>query len=155
MRAPFDPYGAASPAIDQQLGDAFQVVRFVARHIPEIASVAYHMEALYTLASAGGKANADLLGLPYDAVDLGEFQGNILPDNITVKSALQTLSDYISAWRVELETGYTVLELPSVLPPYRRAIVTDALNPLFGDPVVGGGSKTTPVYSDGVDWIVG
>lgn len=95
MRAPFDPYGAASPAIDQQLGDAFQVVRFVARHIPEIASVAYHMEGLYKLVSAGGKANADLVGLPAEAVDMGAFSGDIIPDSATIKAALQVLSDFI------------------------------------------------------------
>lgn len=104
MRAPFDPYGAASPAIDQQLGDAFQVVRFVARHIPEIASVAYHMEALYTLASAGGKANADLLGLPNDAVNLGEFEGDLIPDNTTVRSALQVISTYVENLKSRVDT---------------------------------------------------
>lgn len=95
MRAPFDPYGAASPAIDQQLGDAFQVVRFVARHIPEIASVAYHMEGLYKLVSAGGKANADLMGLPAEATNLGEFDGTILLDDSTVKSSLQLIATYV------------------------------------------------------------
>lgn len=95
MRAPFDPYGAASPAIDQQLGDAFQVVRFVARHIPEIASVAYHMEGLYKLVSAGGKANADLLGLPPEAVNLGEMEGSIIPDDSTVYAALQIIATFV------------------------------------------------------------
>jgi len=95
MRAPFDPYGAASPAIDQQLGDAFQVVRFVARHIPEIASVAYHMEGLYKLVSAGGKANADLLGLPPEALNLGEMEGSIIPDDSTVYAALQIIATFV------------------------------------------------------------
>lgn len=104
MRAPFDPYGAASPAIDQQLGDAFQVVRFVARHIPEIASVAYHMEALYTLASAGGKANADLLGLPPQATDLGEMEGTLIPDGASVYAALQIIVTFVENLKTQTDS---------------------------------------------------
>lgn len=36
-----------------------------------------------------------------------------------------------------------------------RAFVTDATAPAFGQPVVGGGTVATPVYSDGLQWLVG
>ena len=36
-----------------------------------------------------------------------------------------------------------------------RNYVTDALSPVFGSPVVGGGAVTIPVFSDGTNWIVG
>lgn len=36
-----------------------------------------------------------------------------------------------------------------------RSLVTNALSPAFGTPVVGGGSATAPVYADGVVWRVG
>ena len=36
-----------------------------------------------------------------------------------------------------------------------RAFVTDALSPVFGSTVTGGGTVKVPVYSDSVNWIVG
>jgi len=36
-----------------------------------------------------------------------------------------------------------------------RAFVTDALTPVFGATVTGGGAVATPVYSDGSLWKVG
>jgi hypothetical protein len=36
-----------------------------------------------------------------------------------------------------------------------RAFVTDALSPVFGSTVVGGGAVNVPVYSDGTNWKVG
>ena len=36
-----------------------------------------------------------------------------------------------------------------------RAFVTNALTPVYGSTVVGGGAVKTPVYSDGTNWIVG
>jgi hypothetical protein len=36
-----------------------------------------------------------------------------------------------------------------------RAFVNDALNPVFGNAVVGSGLSTVPVYSDGTNWNVG
>lgn len=36
-----------------------------------------------------------------------------------------------------------------------RSFVSDALGPLFGAAVVGGGAVKIPVYSDGVTWLVG
>ena len=42
-------------------------------------------------------------------------------------------------------------------PPYTgiRAMVVDALAPVFGQPVVGDGGVTVPVYWDGGAWCVG
>jgi hypothetical protein len=36
-----------------------------------------------------------------------------------------------------------------------RAFVNNALNPVFGNAVVGSGLSTVPVYSDGTNWNVG
>ena len=36
-----------------------------------------------------------------------------------------------------------------------RSFVTDALTPVFGSTVTGGGAVAVPVYSDGTNWIVG
>ena len=56
-----------------------------------------------------------------------------------------------------LPAVYTVGTLPSALTSGNgaRAHVSDALAPTFGATVAGGGSESTPVYSDGTNWKVG
>lgn len=52
--------------------------------------------------------------------------------------------------------SYTVATLPVAANwQYGRAIVTDATAPTFGAIVAGGGAVKTPVWSDGVNWMVG
>ena len=54
-------------------------------------------------------------------------------------------------------TNYTVATLPSAATSGAgaRAFVTNALAPVFGATVAGGGAVFTPVYSDGTNWKVG
>jgi hypothetical protein len=54
-------------------------------------------------------------------------------------------------------TNYTVATLPSAATSGvgARSFVTDAVAPVFGGTVSGGGTVATPVYSDGTNWIVG
>ena len=51
--------------------------------------------------------------------------------------------------------GYTVATLPSAGTAGRRAYVTNALAPVFGSAVAGGGSVVIPVFDNGTTWIVG
>lgn len=63
-----------------------------------------------------------------------------------------------SARLLVVNTGTTtVASLPSAATMGAGAIsmVTNALTPAFGSNVVGGGAVTTPVYSDGTNWVVG
>jgi hypothetical protein len=50
--------------------------------------------------------------------------------------------------------GYTVATLPAGV-QYARAFVNDALAPVFGAAVAGGGAVTVPVYYTGAAWFVG
>jgi hypothetical protein len=54
-------------------------------------------------------------------------------------------------------TSYTVSALPAAatVGAGARAFVTDALTPVFGSAVTGGGAVGVPVYSDGSTWLVG
>ena len=54
-------------------------------------------------------------------------------------------------------TNYTVATLPSAVTSGAgaRTFVTNALAPVFGSTVAGGGAVFTPVYSDGTNWKVG
>jgi len=51
--------------------------------------------------------------------------------------------------------GYTVAGLPAAGTVGRRAYVTNALAPVFGSAVAGGGSVVIPVFDNGTTWIVG
>jgi len=54
-------------------------------------------------------------------------------------------------------TNYTVATLPSAATSGAgaRTFVTNALAPVFGATVAGGGAVFIPVYSDGTNWKVG
>jgi hypothetical protein len=54
-------------------------------------------------------------------------------------------------------TVYTVATLPSAATSGigARSFVSDALAPVFGSTVTGGGAVKIPVYSDGTNWKVG
>jgi hypothetical protein len=54
-------------------------------------------------------------------------------------------------------TNYTVATLPDaeLAGQGARSFVTDALTPVFGSAVTGGGSVASPVYSNGANWVVG
>lgn len=53
-----------------------------------------------------------------------------------------------------IKPRYTVATLPATTVG-ACAAVTDALNPVFGSAVVGGGAITVPVFYNGAAWIVG
>lgn len=50
--------------------------------------------------------------------------------------------------------NFTVATLPTGV-QFTRAFVSDALGPVFGSAVVGGGAVTVPVYFTGAAWFVG
>jgi len=52
-------------------------------------------------------------------------------------------------------TGYIVASLPGSVATGMRTYVTNALTPVFGSTVVGGGTVTVPVFYTGAAWIVG
>lgn len=57
--------------------------------------------------------------------------------------------------RTVITPEYTVATLPSAAVSNQRAMVTDALAPVFGAAVAGGGAVRVPVYSDAGTWRVG
>lgn len=46
-RNPHDPFGGADTFVDKMIGNAYEVVKFVARHVKEIRYVAFNMEHVY------------------------------------------------------------------------------------------------------------
>lgn len=53
MRTPFQPYGGVSPIIDKMIGNAYDVIKYVARYLKEIRYVAENMDMIYNAANAG------------------------------------------------------------------------------------------------------
>ena len=52
-------------------------------------------------------------------------------------------------------TSYLVANLPAAGIVGRRTHVTNALIPVWGSTVAGGGSVKVPVFDNGTNWIVG
>ena len=47
MRPVFDPYGGVNPLIDKVIGNAYDIVKYVARYLTEIRYVAENMATVY------------------------------------------------------------------------------------------------------------
>ena len=64
IRPTNDPYGGVNPLIDKMIGNAYDIVKYVARYLKEIRYVAENMDKVYEAAqnmqssgSGGGSAN--------------------------------------------------------------------------------------------------
>ena len=98
-----------------------------------------------TVGSANNNTNEMVIG--YGAVGLGS-------NTTVIGNSSTTLTKVFGAIQA---TTYTVATLPSASTSGvgARAFVTDALTPVFGSAVTGGGAVAIPVYSDGTNWNVG
>ena len=92
-----------------------------------------------------GTNNEMVIG--YQAVGLGS-------NTTVIGNSSTTLTKVFGAIQA---TTYTVATLPSASTSGvgARAFVTDALAPVFGSAVAGGGAVPVPVYSTGSAWNVG
>lgn len=62
MRPTFDPYGGVNPIIDKMIGNAFDIVKYVARYLKEIRYVAENMELVHEAVSLTRKSTGTVLG---------------------------------------------------------------------------------------------
>lgn len=53
MRPVHDPYGGVNPLIDKMIGNAYDIVKYVARYLKEIRYVAENMQTVYNAAHGG------------------------------------------------------------------------------------------------------
>lgn len=51
MRTPFNPYGGVNPLIDKMIGNAYDIVKYVAKYLKEIRYVAENMENVFIAAN--------------------------------------------------------------------------------------------------------
>jgi len=84
----FNPYGGVNPLIDKVIGNAYEIVKYVARYLREIRYVAENMQ--YVFAAANGNAhrakataNSASLSIPLPAtVDLALLQAVTVMANV-------------------------------------------------------------------------
>lgn len=61
MNNSFNPYGGVNPLIDKMIGNAYDIVKYVARYLKEIRYVAENMETVY-IAANGNRTMAFITG---------------------------------------------------------------------------------------------
>jgi hypothetical protein len=100
--------------------------------------------------------------------DLDVAATTTLPDYIIINQVDSTSDTGFTTYRITLQQlsnlfflngvkfpKVLVANLPTTLCTATKMFVTDALSPVFGSPVVGGGNTLIPVFWDGSNWIVG
>ena len=74
---------------------------------------------------------------------------------VTINGTTGITAPSVTADNLMHSTAYTVATLPAAGTAGRRAYVTNALLPVWGSTVAGGGSVKVPVFDNGTNWIVG
>lgn len=73
MRTPFNPYGGANPLIDKMIGNAYDIVKYVAKYLKEIRYVAENMEYVYVAANGNRTPFVAQAAGPTLLISLGEI----------------------------------------------------------------------------------
>jgi hypothetical protein len=76
------------------------------------------------------------------------------PASVATTDKNVTFKDQEGVLSIE-QASVTVAGLPSAATPYQSYFVSDALAPVWGATVVGGGAVKCRVMSDGANWVVG
>ena len=118
-----------------------------------------------TLQAQGSRSGTDtnVAGAAY-TIQSGAGTGNATPSKLILQSYVavasgtgaQTATTGLTIDRgTAVLVGYAVASLPASGAAGSIAYATDALTPVFGSTVVGGGAVKVPVFYDGTNWIVG
>lgn len=109
----------------------------------------------YTLKTVPG-ASSTALALTY-ANDTSEFMRWFASGGVSIGNTTDPGAGNLSISGIVKTLVTTVANLPSAstVGAGARAFVTNALTPVFGSAVVGGGAVNVPVYSTGSAWFVG
>ena len=97
----------------------------------------------FDISSIGLRATANLIWTTDNTFDIGASGAN-RPRNL-----------YMGSWIRMATTVVASLPAAATAGAGARMFVTDALTPVFGSAVTGGGAVTVPVYSTGSAWNVG
>lgn len=84
-----NPYGGVNPLIDKMIGNAYDIVKYVARYLKEIRYCAENMESIYTAANGNkmvltGTASGSSLELPLPVgFDFTSIEGMVVTAFVT------------------------------------------------------------------------
>ncbi len=93
MRPCHNPYGGVNPLIDKMIGNAYDIVKYVARHLKEIRYLAENMSTIYDVAHG---YRVQLNGNPQGNNSFSlAIPNNIAPSDITGLSAIAMYSNQI------------------------------------------------------------
>ena len=134
MRTPFNPYGGVNPLIDKMIGNAYDIVKYVARYLKEIRYVAENMEHIFIAANgnrvmltAEGNGSASLSATIPDSVEFSNIQSvsviAISGTNIYMPSP-QTFSFGIADGEVDISIGNSVPALVNAT--YKITLITNS-----------------------------
>ena len=114
MRNSMNPYGGVNPLIDKMIGNAYDIVKYVAKYLREIRYVAENMEYVYTAANgnrtiltqlADGSGDPIIIALP-DGLTVGQIESinvTALYDNVITMPAPDTFEFNVSGGNINIE----------------------------------------------------
>ena len=114
MRNSMNPYGGVNPLIDKMIGNAYDIVKYVAKYLREIRYVAENMEYVYTAANgnrtiltqlADGSGDPITIALP-DGLTVGQIESinvTALYDNVITMPAPDTFEFNVSGGNINIE----------------------------------------------------
>lgn len=125
MHNQMNPYGGVSPLIDKMIGNAYDIVKYVAKYLKEIRYVAENMQYVYTAANgsrirmaATGTGAAQLVvplpvDFPYDSIEA--------LDVIAVYDGTQITPAGSTTFSYGIAGGNVVIDMASVNAAVRNA----------------------------------
>ena len=115
MRNSMNPYGGVNPLIDKMIGNAYDIVKYVAKYLREIRYVAENMEYVYTAANgnrtiltqlADGSGGPITIALP-DGLTVGQIESinvtALYDDDVITMPAPDTFEFNISGGNINIE----------------------------------------------------
>ena len=114
MRNSMNPYGGVNPLIDKMIGNAYDIVKYVAKYLREIRYVAENMEYVYTAANgnrtiliqlADGSGDPITIALP-DGLTVGQIESinvTALYGNVITMPAPDTFEFNVSGGNINIE----------------------------------------------------
>ena len=115
MRPVNNPYGGVNPLIDKMIGNAYDIVKYVAKYLREIRYVAENMEYVYTAANgnrtiliqlADGSGDPITIALP-DGLTVGQIESinvtALYDDDVITMPAPDTFEFNISGGNINIE----------------------------------------------------
>lgn len=109
-----DPYGGVNPLIDKMIGNAFDIVKYVARYLKEVRYVAENMETVYNAVNLSRKYSVLATGTGDDTL-IVFIDDSIVLDDIENIAVIATTVDNVRVFPAADTFSYVLNNDSSVL----------------------------------------